>query len=334
MKAMVLRKPAPVSESPLQLSEVPLPVPEAGQVRIRVLACGVCHTDRHIVEGELPAVRLPLIPGHQIVGVVEDVSSGASRFVPGQRVGVAWLAEACGECEFCNAGLENLCEKARFTGYHADGGYAQYALVSEDFAYPIPERFPDLQAAPLLCAGVIGLRALRLSGASRGQSLGLFGFGASAHIVIQVARHWGCDVLVFTRGEEHRRLGRELGAVWAGQAGEEPPALLHAAIIFAPAGELAPEALRVLRKGGTVVAAGIHMSPLPQMDYALLYDERSVRSVANSTRQDAQDLLRLAEEIPIRTEIQAFPLEEANRALQLLKAGQIRGAAVLDIANA
>ena len=333
MKAMVLRKPAPVSESPLQLSEVPLPVPEAGQVRIRVLACGVCHTDRHIVEGELPAVRLPLIPGHQIVGVVEDVSSGASRFVPGQRVGVAWLAEACGECEFCNAGLENLCEKARFTGYHADGGYAQYALVSEDFAYPIPERFPDLQAAPLLCAGVIGLRALRLSGATRGQRLGLFGFGASAHIVIQVARHWGCDVLVFTRGEEHRRLGRELGAVWAGQAGEEPPALLHAAIIFAPAGELVPGALRVLRKGGTVVAAGIHMSPIPQMDYALLYDERSVRSVANSTRRDAQDLLRLAEEIPIHTEIQAFPLEEANRALQLLKAGQIRGAAVLDIAN-
>lgn len=331
MKAMILKRPGFVEDNPLELVEVPLPAVGPQEVRIQVRACGVCHTDRHIVEGELPLPRLPLIPGHQIVGVVEGLGNDVSPFAIGQRVGVAWLNWACGDCEFCQQGQENLCDEARFTGHHADGGYAQYVVVPEAFVYPMPEGPSDLESAPLLCAGIIGLRALRLSGVTAGQRLGLFGFGASAHIVIQMARHQDCKVFVFSRGEQHRQLARHLGAAWAGQAGEQPPELLHAAIIFAPAGWLIPEALRVLRKGGTVVTAGIHMSPIPELEYALLYHERAVRSVANSTRKDGEELLRLARQIPIRTEVEVFPLEEANTALQLLKAGRIRGAVVLQI---
>lgn len=331
MKAMLLRKPAPVETSPLEMAELPLPAPGPGEIRIQVRACGICHTDLHIVEGELTLPRLPVVPGHQIVGIVDARGKGVSRFREGDRVGVPWLGSTCGRCIFCQQGNENLCDQARFTGYHADGGYAQYALAREAFALALPGPFPDVAAAPLLCAGVIGFRAFRLSGVRRGERLGLYGFGASAHIVIQVAIHKGCQVYVFTRGEEHRQLARRLGAVWAGGAEDDPGARMESSIIFAPAGGLVPEALRLLRKGGSLILAGIYMSPIPVMDYQLLYQERSIRSVANSTRQDAQELLRLAAEIPLHTEVEEFPLAEANRALQLLKQGRIRGAGVLRI---
>ncbi|HIC95108.1 TPA: zinc-binding alcohol dehydrogenase family protein, partial [Candidatus Bipolaricaulota bacterium] len=260
---------------------------------------------------------------------VERLGEGADRFELGQRVGIPWLNWACGECDFCRRGLENLCPKARFTGLHVDGGYARYAVVPEDFAYPLPEGFPDLQAAPLLCAGVIGYRALRLSGAREGDRLGLYGFGASAHVTIQVARYLGSEVYVFTRSEEHKRLAEELGAAWVGEAKDEPPEKLDSAIIFAPAGWIVPEALRVLRPGGTLALAGIYMTPIPEMEYELLYGERTVRSVANMTRRDAQEFLELAGEIPIRTEVESFSLSEANEVLLRLKEGLVRGAAVL-----
>lgn len=332
MRAMVLRRTGPIGERPLALEEVPLPEPGPGELRLRVRACGVCHTDLHTVEGELHLPRLPLIPGHQIVGVVEKLGEGTQRFKLGERVGVPWLNWACGECAFCLKGLENLCPNARFTGLHVDGGYAEYAVVPEAFAYPIPAGFSDLQAAPLLCAGVIGYRALRLSGAKAGERLGLFGFGASAHVTIQVARYWGCEVYVFTRAEEHKALARELGAAWVGAPQAGPPERLDSAIIFAPAGWLVPVALRALRPGGTVALAGIHMSPIPEMSYELIYGERAVRSVANMTRQDARELLELAGAIPIRTEVEVYPLAEANEALLRLKEGRVRGAAVLNIA--
>jgi propanol-preferring alcohol dehydrogenase len=334
MKAMLLRQQRPIETGPLELAEVPAPLPGPGQVRVRVSVCGLCHTDLHIVEGELPARRLPLIPGHQVVGRVDALGQGASRFQIGDQVGVAWLYSTCRACPFCQSGRENLCERARFTGYHVDGGYAQHLVVHQDFAYPIPAGFPDIKAAPLLCAGIIGYRALRLSGIQRGGRLGLYGFGASAHIAIQVAGYWGCQVYVFSRSPEHQRLARELGAVWVGRAEEEPPQKLDSAIIFAPAGRLVPEALGALDKGGTLALAGIYMSPIPELDYGQhLYHERTVRSVANSTRQDAMEFLRLAAEVPIRTEVEAFPLEEANRALRLLKEGRIQGAGVLLVAE-
>ncbi|MDA8219187.1 MAG: zinc-dependent alcohol dehydrogenase family protein [Dehalococcoidales bacterium] len=331
MKAMILDEPAPIESEPLKLRDVPDPVPGPGQVRLRVHACGICHTDLHIVEGELPLPKLPIIPGHQIVGTVDRLGEGVQSLRLGERVGVPWLAHTCGVCAFCRRGEENLCENIRFTGYHVDGGFAQYTLAAEGFAYPLPEGSPDLQAAPLLCAGIIGFRALRLSEIRPGERLGLYGFGASAHIAIQIARHWGCEVYIFTRGEGHRQLARQLGAAWTGRAEDTPPAPPDSSIIFAPAGRLVPEALRALRRGGTLALAGIYMSPIPEMDYSLLYGERTVRSVANSTRQDAVDLLRLAAEIPIRTEVEVFPLGEANRALRLLKEGQIRGAGVLEV---
>ena len=315
----------------MALEEVPTPEPGPKEIRLRVRVCGVCHTDLHTVEGELRLPKLPVIPGHQIVGEVEKLGEGASRFKLGQRVGVPWLNRACGECEFCRRGLENLCLKAKFTGLHVDGGYAQYAVVHEEFAHPLPEGFPDQQAAPLLCAGIVGYRAFKLSGAKEGDRLGLYGFGASAHVVIQVARHLGCEVYVFTRSEEHKRLAKELGAAWVGEARDEPPARLDSAIIFAPAGWIVPEALRVLRPGGTLALAGIYMSPIPEMKYELLYEERTVRSVANMTREDAQEFLRLAAEIPIRTEVEPFPLSQANEVLQRLKQAKVRGAAVLEI---
>jgi propanol-preferring alcohol dehydrogenase len=326
---MLLRKPRPAEERPLELADLPLPEPGPGEVRLAVRACGICHTDLHTVEGDLALPRLPIVPGHQIVGVVEARGEGADRFAPGQRVGVPWLYRACGQCEFCRRGLENLCESAQFTGLHADGGYAEAMVVHQDFAYPIPEGFSDAEAAPLLCAGIIGYRALRLSEVQPGQRLGLYGFGGSAHVTIQVARHWGCAVYVFTRGEGHRRLARELGAAWTGSAEETPPANMHASIIFAPAGKLVPEALRVLERGGTLALAGVTMSPIPELDYSLLYWERTVRSVANFTRRDAEELLQIAAEIPIHTTVQTFPLEAANEALLALKRSEIDGAGVL-----
>ncbi len=332
MKAMVLRGARPVEENPLEMMEVPTPTPGPNEIRIRIRACGVCHTDLHEVEGDLPLPKLPLIPGHEIVGVVESKGQDVTRFQLGERVGVPWLYSTCGKCDFCRRGMENLCEDARFTGYHVDGGYAQYMVVPEAFAYHLPEGFSDAEAAPLLCGGVIGYRALRLSEVRPGERLGLYGFGSSAHMVIQIARHWGCEVYVFTRSEEHRRHALELGAAWVGGAKDTPPNKLDSSIIFAPAGWIVPEALRVLRKGGTLALAGIHMTPIPEMDYdSLLYHERTVRSVANSTRQDVVELLRLAEAMRIRTDVQVFPLEEANHVLQLLKRAEIRGTAVLKI---
>jgi propanol-preferring alcohol dehydrogenase len=332
MKAMLLRETKSAEERPLELVALPLPEPGPGEVRLRVQACGVCRTDLHTVEGDLDLPKLPLIPGHQIVGVVESAGEDSTRFEPGQRVGVPWLYKTCGECAFCRQGLENLCADAQFTGLHADGGYAEAMVVPEDFAYPIPDNFTDIAAAPLLCAGIIGYRALKLSRIKPGQRLGMYGFGGSAHVTIQVARHWGCEVYTFTRSEGHRDLARELGAAWVGRAEDAPPKKLHGSIIFAPAGELVLDALRVLERGGTVALAGVTMTPIPEIDYdALLYWERGVRSVANFTRQDAQELLQVAAEVPIETTVQTFPLEEANEALLALKRSEIDGTAVLVI---
>ena len=331
MRAMVLNEPRPVGEHPLVEEDVPIPEPGPGEIRIRVHACGVCHTDLHTVEGDLSLPKLPVVPGHQIVGIVDLTGPDAERFAVGDRVGVPWLHSACGTCDYCERDSENLCDEARFTGLHANGGYAEYTIAPAEFSYALPADFADLQAAPLLCAGIIGRRALRLSDIEPGGRLGLYGFGASAHVTIQIALHWGCEVYVFTRSEDHRRHAEELGAAWTGRAEDSPPGPLDSAIIFAPAGGLVPESLRVLRKGGTLALAGIHMSPIPQMEYGLLYGERTIRSVANSTRQDAEELLQLAAEIPIRTDIETFPLSEANHVLERLKGADIRGAAVLHI---
>ncbi len=332
MRAMVLAEPRPAEENPLELRDVPAPDPGPGEIRIRVRACALCRTDLHIVEGELALKKSPLVPGHQIVGVVDALGRGATKLREGDRVGVAWVHSTCGECYYCRKNLENLCDRARFTGWDVDGGYADFAVAPESFAYPLPESFPDLQAAPLLCAGIVGYRSFRLSGAQRGDRVGLYGFGASAHIILQVAQHVGCEVYVFTRTEGHQKLARQMGAAWVGRAEETPPEKLDAAIIFAPVGALVLDALRVLRKGGTVSLADITMSPIPEIDYdRLLYHERIIRSVANATRQDAREFLRIAAEIPVRTEIEVFRLEDANQALQAVKHSAIRGAAVLQL---
>ncbi len=334
MKAMLLRHPWPVRQSPLELVDLPAPEPGPGQVRLRVLACGICHTDLHVLEGELPPHKSPVVPGHQVIGVIDKLGEGVEALQQGQRVGIPWLHSTCGHCRFCLSGRENLCEAALFTGYDVDGGFSEYTLGRAGFVYPIPEDFPSLQAAPLLCAGIIGYRALRLSALRPGGKLALFGFGASAHIAIQIARYWGCDVYVFTRGAGHRKLADDLGAVWTGNAEETPPEKMDSAIVFAPAGRLVLDALRVIDKGGTVALAGIYMTPVPEMDYGCyLYHEKTLRSVANSTRQDAIELLELAVKVPIHTEVQVFPLEEANQALQLLKGGAIQGAGVLSVAS-
>jgi propanol-preferring alcohol dehydrogenase len=334
MKAMILKGFAPIDQNALELVDLPVPEPDSEEILLRVKVCGVCHTDLHVIEGELPEVKLPIISGHQVVGVVEKLGKNTTRFKEGDRLGVAWLYSACGKCAFCQRENENLCETARFTGYHVNGGYAEYIVVPEKFAYPIPEIFSNEEAAPLLCAGIIGCRALRLSKIKPGQRLGLYGFGASAHVAIQVAIHWGCKVYVFTRSEEHRNLASKLGAVWTGTSKDKPPIKMDSSIIFAPAGELVLDALRVLDKGGTLAVAGIYMTPIPEMDYVkYLYHERTLRSVANATRQDGEELLRIAAEIPIRTTTQVFPLEEANKTLQLLKEGKISGAAVLKISD-
>ncbi len=329
MKAMVLREARPVEAAPLVLEDICDPAPGPGQIRLRVLACGVCRTDLHVVEGDLAAHRRPVVPGHQVIGLVDAVGSGVERFRAGDRVGVAWLHAACGACRFCLRGDENLCDAPAFTGYDVDGGYAEGLLANADFALAVPAGFSDVDAAPLLCAGVIGYRALRLSGAERGHRLGLLGFGASAHVTLQVAGHLGCEVYVFSRSEEHRALARSLGARWAGRAGESPPRPLDSAILFAPEGALVHDALRALDKGGTLALAGIHMTPIPETAYELVYGERVVRSVANATRDDADELLRIAAEIPVRVSVETYPLADANRALADLKASRIRGAAVL-----
>lgn len=331
MKACILAAPASVESNPLRATEVPRPKAADGQVVVRVHACGVCRTDLHVVEGELPVRKSPIIPGHQVVGVVEECGPGASRLQPGARVGIPWLHRTCGVCEFCRSQRENLCERAEFTGWTADGGYAEYVAAPEDFVYPLPEGFSDLHVAPLLCAGIIGFRTLRVSGIQPGGRLGMYGFGAAAHVAIQVARYWNIEVYAMTRDARHRQLALDLGAAWAGGSDEAPPAPLDAALIFAPAGELVIAALGALKRGGTVALGGIHMSPIPQLDYNLLYWERVVRSVANNTRRDGEDFLKIAAAIPIHTQVQEFPLEQANDALRALKNDAIRGAAVLKV---
>lgn len=332
MRAWIVEKPGPIETRPLKLVELPVPQPGSGEALLRVEACGVCHTDLHIAEGDLRLPRLPIVPGHQVVGVVEEVASASSPLLRrGERVGVMWLHSACGSCAYCRQGLENLCDDAHFTGLHANGGYAEYMVVPAAFALPIPPQITSFAAAPLLCAGVIGYRALRLSEIRPGERLGLFGFGASAHLVIQVARSWGCQVYVFTRSRAHQELARELGAAWAGTADETPPALLDSGIIFAPAGALVPAALRHLRKGGTLAINAIHLDRVPEFPYELLWGERTIRSVANVTRQDGREFLALAAEIPIQPNYQVFPFEAANEALLALKRSEIDGAAVLAI---
>jgi propanol-preferring alcohol dehydrogenase len=333
MRAMVLGQPAPVEGAPLHLREVPTPTPAAGEVRVRVHCCGVCHTDLHTVEGELSLPKLPIIPGHQVVGIVDAIGAGVQNFRGGERVGIPWLNWTDGTCRYCRAGQENLCDHARFTGLQVDGGYAEYVVINENFAYQIPQQFSDLNAAPLLCAGMIGYRSLRLSNVPEQGRVGLYGFGASAHIVIQLARHLGHEVYVFTRAPRHRELAKRLGAVWVGGAEEKTPEELDSAIIFAPAGALVLDALRAVRKAGTVALAGITMSPIPQMDYSLIYHEKILRSVANLTRQDAREFLALAAEVPVRTEVQTYPLELANQALSDLKHSRVEAAAVLQIAS-
>ncbi|HYI19126.1 MAG TPA: zinc-dependent alcohol dehydrogenase family protein [Solirubrobacteraceae bacterium] len=319
MRAMVLDTPGvPV----LRAAELPVPSASEAELLIRVHACGVCRTDLHVVDGEVPAGRLPLVPGHQIVGTVEGT---------GERVGVPWLGWTCGECRFCRSGRENLCDHARFTGADRDGGFAEYVVADARFCFPIPAGYPDLQAAPLLCAGLIGHRALRMAGDA--QRLGLYGFGAAAHIVCQVARHEGRQVFAFTSAgdADAQRFALELGAAWAGGSGETPPEPLDAALIFAPVGALVPAALRTIVKGGTVVCAGIHMSDIPSFRYADLWGERVVRSVANLTRRDARDFLALAPEVPVRTAVIPYALEDVNAALEDLRAGRLRGAAVVQV---
>ena len=314
---------------PLREAERPSPVPGRGQVRLRVRACGVCRTDLHVLDGELPDLGRPVVPGHQIVGMVEATGEGVERPAAGERVGVPWLGWTCGACRFCLSGRENLCPEARFTGYHIDGGFAERAVADARYCFPIPEGYPDLQAAPLLCAGLIGYRSLRLAGEAG--RLGLYGFGAAAHIVIQLARHKGRRVFAFTRAgaRESQAFARSLGAEWAGDALSPGPEPLDAAIIFAPAGELVPAALRAVERGGTVVCAGIHMSDIPSFPYRILWEERVVRSVANLTRSDGEEFLALAPRVPVRTEVETFPLAAANEALERLRSGRVRGAAVL-----
>ena len=327
MRAMVLDAP----RTPLQLRDLATPQPRRGQVLLRVHACGLCRTDLHVVDGELAHPKLPLVIGHQVVGTVTQCGEGVERLRDGDRVGVPWLGWTCGECRYCTSGRENLCERARFTGYDIDGGYAENAVADERFCFPIPAGYPDLQAAPLLCAGLIGYRSLRMAGDA--ERLGLYGFGASAHIVVQVARHHGRRVFAFTRDGDaaSQRFAMSLGAEWAGDAMQPGPEPLDAAIIFAPAGELVPAALRATAAGGTVVCAGIHMSDIPAFPYEILWGERVLRSVANLTRRDGEEFLALAPRIPVRTEVRPFPLDDANAALDTLRRGDVQGAAVLAV---
>lgn len=330
MRAMVLTQP----RTALQLQQVPIPQPQAGQVQLRVLACGVCRTDLHVVDGELTEPKLPLIPGHQIVGEITALGATVTRWHVGQLIGVPWLSGSCGHCRYCCGGHENLCDSARYTGYQIDGGFAEFTVAHQDYCFPIPAGYSAEQAAPLLCAGLIGYRAYRMACETlppRDGLLGLYGFGAAAHLLIQVARHDGHRVFGFSRAGDvaAQQFARQLGAEWAGDSMQAPPAELDAAIIFAPAGELVPTALRALRKGGRVVCAGIHMSDIPQFSYDLLWGERSICSVANLTRRDGEEFLPLAAHIPIHTHIQRYSLEQANQALDDLRSGRFTGAAVV-----
>ncbi len=334
MKACILHTISPIENNPLDFTEASKPQPGEDEVLVKVSVCGVCRTDLHVIEGELTRQVLPIIPGHQIIGRVEQVGEKAANLKIGDRVGIPWLHRTCGVCEYCREGKENLCENATFTGWLVNGGYAEYAVAPAAFVYPIPEAFSDEEAAPLLCAGIIGFRSLRLSGItgpSPGKRLGIYGFGAAGHITIQIARHWGVDVYALTRDPRHQRLARDLGAVWAGSGYDQPPEKLDSIIIFAPAGELVIPALKVLKKGGVIALGGIHMSRIPPIDYDLLYGERVIRSVANNTRQDGLDFLRVAAEIPIKPQTQIFNLAEANAALNALKSDAVRGAAVIRI---
>ena len=331
MKAELLKTTADVTTNPLANVDFPQPTPAAGEILVKIDVCAVCHTDLHVVEGELPNIALPIIPGHQIVGRVDACGEGVTRFKAEDRVGIFWLHWADGTCEFCKRGEENLCPNAQFTGYTAQGGYAEYTTVHQDFALSLPANFSDVEVAPLLCAGIVGYRSVKLSDLKKGERLGLFGYGASADICIQVARYWGCEVYVFTRSPDHQKMALDHGAAWVGQADGKPPAKLDRAIIFAPVGSLIPVALGHLRNAGTLCINAIHTSPIPEMPYSLLWGERTIRTVANVTRQDAEEFLPLAAEIPIRSVNQVFALNEANKALQMLKHSQINGSAVLQI---
>ncbi len=329
MRAMVLSAQAPIAEQPLEPRRLPLPDPGRGEVLLAVTACAICRTDLHIAEGDLPLLRAPLVLGHQIVGRVLRAGPGAGRLPPGTRVGVAWLRRTCGACAYCTSGRENLCAKAELTGYHADGGYAEYAVAPEAYVYPLPPVFGDAAAAPLLCAGIIGYRALKIAGVPPGGSLGLYGFGSSAHITLQIAVARGCTVYVCTREPAHRELARALGAAWVGEPSDRMPAPAGGIIIFAPAGDLVPLALGNLAPGGTLALAGIHMSAIPALAYGDLYQERAIRSVTANTRVDGAELLAEAARIPIRPTIVRFALEDANQALAQLKAGRLTGTGVL-----
>jgi propanol-preferring alcohol dehydrogenase len=330
MRAMAVHTPAPIETNPLQAIEVERPRPQAGEILVRVRVCGVCRTDLHVAEGDLPPRRSRIIPGHEIAGEVVELGEGCRRFKPGARVGIAWLRHTCGVCAYCRRGQENLCPNARFTGWDQNGGYAQWTIVREDFAYPLPPAIADEQIAPLLCAGIIGYRAIRRAGIRPGATVGLYGFGGSAHLALQVLQHWKCRVFVMTRGGTHQELAREMGAEWIGSAEEPPPAPLEAAILFAPAGNLVLPALQALDRGGILAVAGIYLSAIPSLDYERhLFYEKELRSVTANTRQDGEEFLKIAGEIPIRTHTVPMALDEANQALQKLKHDELQGAAVL-----
>lgn len=329
---MSLTKPASIETNPLRLVEKPRPIPASGEILVRVITCGVCRTDLHVTEGDLPAKHPGIIPGHEVVGVVEALGAGSSRFNAGDRVGIAWLRETDGTCAYCRRGRENLCPNARFTGWDCDGGYAEYAAVREDFAYALPANIDDERAAPLLCAGIIGFRAIKRAGVVPGSTVGLYGFGGSAHLALQVLKHWKCRVFVMSRRGVHRELAEELGADWIGEATERPPAPLDAAILFAPAGDLVPPIMQSLDRGGVLAIAGIYLSQIPPLEYERhLFYEREIRSVTANTRADGDEFLRIAGEIPIRSFTVPMALEEANRALTMLKHDELRGAAVLHV---
>jgi alcohol dehydrogenase, propanol-preferring len=332
MRAMVVHTPAAIESNPLTLADLEKPEPQPGEILVRVTACGVCRTDLHVTEGDLAPKHPRIVPGHEVVGVVERLGAGCKRFAPGARVGIAWLRETCGVCPWCRRGRENLCPNARFTGWDHDGGYAEFATVREGFAYAVPVNVPDGEIAPLLCAGIIGYRAIKRAEVRPGSTVGLYGFGGSAHLAIQVLKHWGCRVFVMSRGGVHRDLAHELGAEWIGEAEDQPPAPLDAAILFAPAGNLVLPALAALDRGGILAIAGIYLSPIPALDYDRhLFNEKELRSVTANTRADGEEFLKLAGEIPIRTSTVAMDLEEANRALNMLKHDELKGAAVLRI---
>ncbi|MFC1849602.1 zinc-dependent alcohol dehydrogenase family protein [candidate division CSSED10-310 bacterium] len=331
MYAWTLHQPQRAEQNPLQKMDIPVPSCGKRDLKVNISACGVCHTDLHIVEGELDLPVLPLVPGHQIVGLVAEVGEQVRRFSLGDRVGIAWLNQTCGACEYCQRERENLCPEAQFTGYHVNGGFAEAIVIDERYVYAIPDNYDDFQAAPLLCAGIVGFRALRVAGVQPGERVGLYGFGASAHLAIQVLTHWNCETYVFSRGSHHRKLAQKLGAVWTGQAGNRPPKPLHRAIIYAPAGWIMVEALKDVAPGGVVTSGGIHMSPIPQFPYSLLWEERCLNSVAHATRTDGEDFMAIAAARTMITEVEIFPCDEINQVLVLLKESKLKAAAVLKV---